>query len=388
MLVSFLMAYKKTGIQKALIIKHSGLRLSLVCIALCMLQICKSQVHFTPAITSTTLQFKKLVAEKKYRDARKYIDNIIEKSLDNGSNYYNRAVLSYYELQSYPSSSQEIIDDCKKAIELGYDESEVHYLLFSQYCQCDHIFNYGSPVIDGVEITYEIAKKEIDLALSYNYNNLSYLKARVSFFKKFFLSFSRHEMTALDIRTFERDCETVISSTENSIEKSESYFLLSQTALYRKDTAKALGYLTDAIETNRNNLELYDWRASIKYEQENYSGAIQDYSFLLAQSPNKKASIYRERGRCYIFLGKFLSAVNDFNIAIMAFEKERVILLKDKDGFGKVYLQRNELSEAYNLRGLAYAYQKFMAKARLDFNKAVELGSVDGADNIKYFCDN
>ncbi len=358
------------------------IRFCIILLSVLFSQISNAQIDFKPILDTKSNEVKSLFIQKKYTKALSLVNQSIKNDPTNGLNYFTKAVLNYYNLYGYGFADTAIINDCKRALSYGYKNPEVNYLIFSQYCDCDKVINYGNPMINGEEIDFNKAKEQINLAINQDRINEKYLIARIEFYKKNMIV--EMEMNETDFSTFKIDCENLVFRTSNNIQKSKGLDLLFQIFLYHyEDTLKALSYLTDAIQVNPNNVDLYDSRAALKYAMENYQGAISDYNIYL--SKRKNAEQYKERGRCFLLLNKSTLAIKDFNIALVLYEKERTKLLNQKENL-RVGKQKFDLAETFNLRGLAYVTEKNEIKACQDFNKAVDLGSKDALVKIKEYC--
>lgn len=346
---------------------------------------CKAfaQIEFHPLLTSENPEIKELFKQKNYKKALQIVSELIESEPANGENYYTRAILNYYKSNVFGWIDTAIVNDCKRALEKKYSDPEVYYLIFSQYCQCDRVVDTGIPIIDGIELDYNIMRQPINEAISQDPKNEKYLIARAEFFKKYLIGFG-NELDK-DMYTYKNDLESIIYYSINKKNKAKAYIQLSEIELYKnEDTARGLSYLTDAIDIDPSNVVLYSIRADIKSELKNYQGAIEDYNFYL----NKKrtANELKQRGRCYLQLNRFSLALSDFNSAILIYEAQRSLLLKQKQTQNKLDYQKINLSEVYNLRGLTYIAQNDMTKGCLDFNKAFNYGSKSVIGSINKFC--
>jgi tetratricopeptide (TPR) repeat protein len=80
------------------------------------------------------------------------------------------------------------------------------------------------------------------------------------------------------------------------------------------ESAKALFYLEKAIDLEEFNEEALRYRGEIKYNNDDYNGAVTDYSKAIKINPN--ASNYFARGLAFYYLKEFNDALKDINKAI------------------------------------------------------------------------
>jgi tetratricopeptide (TPR) repeat protein len=79
--------------------------------------------------------------------------------------------------------------------------------------------------------------------------------------------------------------------------------------------AEALADLEKGLGLNPKLIQFRELRAGLREEKELWSGAIEDYTALLAPGL-AKAELYASRGRCYRKLGEIIEAFTDFSKAV------------------------------------------------------------------------
>ena len=113
-----------------------------------------------------------------------------------------------------------------------------------------------------------------------------------------------------------------------------------------------------------SNCSASNGRSYAKYDLDDYTGAIQDYSKAIEINPND-AKAYIGRGAAKDDLEDYRGAIQDYNKAIE--------------------INRND-ARAYIVRGLAKLQLGDKDGACLDWSKAGELGDSRAYDMIKQFC--
>ena len=99
--------------------------------------------------------------------------------------------------------------------------------------------------------------------------------------------------------------------------------------------------------------ERYMVRAFSSADQGNFQGALEDFTLAIELNPSS-AQGYYNRGITYINLRDYQSAVDDFTVAVDL---------------------RPEYTDAYTNRALSYALLDMETEAKVDIERAVELGS-------------
>lgn len=119
----------------------------------------------------------------------------------------------------------------------------------------------------------------------------------------------------------------------------------------QQDYTGAIEDFNQALQLEPNNILAYYQRGYARAEIQDYKGAIEDFNQYMQHNPNDVDAL-DNRGNVYYNLGKYEQAITDLNKAIQ---------INPKDSY------------AYNKRGLAYNEQGKYEKAIADYNKAIEL---------------
>jgi tetratricopeptide (TPR) repeat protein len=131
-----------------------------------------------------------------------------------------------------------------------------------------------------------------------------------------------------------------------------------------EDYSGAIADYSIAIKLNPNNAVLHCNRGLAKYHLENYSGAIADYNKAIELDPNYSTA-YLNRGVVKNKLQDYRGAIADYSKAIELDPKS---------------------SATYYNRGLVKHKMQDLNGACLDWSKAGELGDEDAYDLIKKYC--
>lgn len=314
------------------------------------------------------------------------VNKLIDANPNDGINYFNRAVLLFYNpnysfSNKKPISDEKIIHDCRKAIQLGYDNSEVYYLLFSQYYNCDpdnkHIFGCRFDSTEKIVARFDQLKNFIDTSIIIYPYNEKYLWTRLSLFSHYKITSGySFEVYKEDIPTLRSDCERLIELTKIKNRKFWAYYYLAEAyKTYYADTSKAIEYYTAAIDIAPSHYSPYSERGKLRsFFSKDYQGAIEDYNIYLTKE--KDADIFYERGWCFFILNEYNNALRDLDSAILLNEEERKNIL-DSNELALLALDFNEVKwgNAYGLRGLVNFSLKNEKAALRDLNKGIEFGS-------------
>ena len=348
--------------------------------------IANSQILFHPEIDSTSKDIYIFYKEKKINIALQIVNKLISTNPMAGINYFNRAVLQFYNLtfsirNKTPVSDKKIVQDCIKAIQLGYENSEIYYLLFSQYYNCDpdnkHFFGCRFDTTEDITTRYDQLKKFIDTAIIIYPYNEKYHWTRLYLFSHYEItseySFDVHKE---DIPTLRSDCEKLIQLTKIKNRKFWAYYYLAEAyKTYYNDTSKAIEYYSAAIDIDPRHNSTYAKRGDLRKDYGNdWEAAIEDYNIYLARE--KDSDIFYSRAWCYFSLNRNNDALKDLNSAILLNEEERKNIL-DSNELALLALDFNEVKwgNAYGLRGLVNFSLKNEKAALKDFNKGIEYGS-------------
>ncbi len=373
-----------------------------------------------PSLDTNSKSVALLFKQKKNDDALALINKLISEKPSDGINYFNRAVVKYSkqvvylkqrkyilngkyynvpedekyfiisntgaeEIRSplWYSLAKEIIEDCKKAKQNGYRNSELYYLLFSVSYDCDPSnFYYTSCLYDSaVHVAserYKQLKSLVDSTLNFQPWSEKYLWARIELLSKYKITNMNWEERIGDIQILRKDCEKIVQVTKNSKRKQWAYFNLADTyKTYYLDTLKAIQYLSAAIDIDPkfNDYILYAERGKLRASfSNNYEEAINDFNIYLLNWVD--ADIYCERAVCYFILNKSDDALKDFNSAIILYEQQRKKILLSNLIPGQLDYLQVKWASAYHLRGLVNINVKNEKEALRDFNKAIEYGSI------------
>ena len=156
------------------------------------------------------------------------------------------------------------------------------------------------------------------------------------------------------------------------------------------DYYKSLMEYTKILKKEKNNSSLFFERGNVKYELNNYNGAIGDYTSSLEINISSQA--YIARGKAELLNQQFDKAIEDFSEALKLEESAYVYALMSDANFKKGnYADSIEnytnaiklLSNAYFYanRGMVYQNIKDYDNAIQDYTKAIELDN----NNIEYY---
>ncbi len=208
----------------------------------------------------------------------------------------------------------------------------------------------------------------------------------------------------------------------------DRYFSAAQSKHTANDLSGAIIELSKAIEneTSKTNLGLYyDFRGSIKFELEDYYGAVNDYTKAISYG-FQDDNIFLERAKTKDILKNYQGAIEDYtkHLYIKNYEIVKSAMgygssggfdtNQEEKNFNRVYatvflLRGNakfnldnyvaaiqdydiaiKIDPLYDLtfynRGLAKLQLKQKEKGCLDFSKAGELGMEDAYNTIKKYC--
>lgn len=349
------------------------MRVTILLVVLFVLPVVLSaQVEIKPVADSTVPAVSVLLKNKEYAKALAEAKRWVENEPAVGKHYFNRAVCRYYQEQYHNFADTAIMDDCFKAMDLGYDHPEVYYLLFAQ-----HIPRY---IVRDKEVTYADAKTWIDQAIQGNSDERRYLQARINFFRE---EFNSEEIKA-DLRQFEFDLKRMVEKSTNATVRADCFVLLSDIELYKKqDSTAALSYLSDALALQPQNPEYRYYRAELKYGMNDDAGAISDYTIYLKLKSDPDALV--NRGVCFMSQQENAKALSDLNQAIALYEKQRAALLKNNSTY-KLNYHKIKQSRAYRVRGLIYQQVHNKTKGCADLSKALELGDANSKSLIEEYC--
>jgi len=349
-----------------------------------------------PSIDSSDLEISKLFKQKLYDKALSKLNSKINMSSASGIDYFNRAVIKYYKFgeNNEQGVDTSIFNDCKRALRIGYDSPELHYVMFS-LLQPNHAL-YGE---DGSrqDITFEDAKKEIDIAIEKSTERpIKYRFARSLLCYWQFLFIGYEVSDEKTIRNLKYDCEFVVASTKNKDRLGVSNYILSQVSYkIEGDTIAAIRFLTDAITADTTKIQYVQERARMKYEIGNYRGAIVDYNKYLARE--KRPEDFIILGNCYTLINEKATALTTYSKSISLINEELQLISKNKskaniktfdDYAGDIRANRlkYKIGQAYFLRGLTYLDLNNKTKACLDLNKAIDYGYKDAQETITESC--
>lgn len=349
-----------------------------------------SQITFNPVFDSLTSSINSLYKQNKITKAIEQINKEITSNPNNGINYFNRAVLKFYNL---PNSkySFEIIGDCKKAITLMYKTSEVYYLLYSQYYNIftEEFGTFGTfEVASGkFESQFEFLLKKIDSAIEkvtswYTTNKYEkYLWTRIDLFRRY--EITEFESYKENVPTLLKDCNNILDITKDKNKKYWAHFLLAESyKSYYADTIKAIKYYSAAIDLDVNKFNSYKERGNLRYEQNDLENAIEDFSQYLSKVKDyRDYEIFMKRAICYWILEKNNLALIDMNACISIIESIRLKMIKSENFSTFEIFYGYDWGRAYNLRGQNFSSLQNYKESLVDFNKAIECGNKDAQES-------
>ncbi len=148
---------------------------------------------------------------------------------------------------------------------------------------------------------------------------------------------------------------------------------------------KALADLDKAAELeNFDEKMVYENRADLKYDMQNFSASLVDYNKLIIND-NTNSNYYANRGDCFRNLGDLDKAFADYNKTVeldstnyIAIYQRGKIRLKKQDITSAIKdydkaLKIKEDDDIYVARGIAYGIMIDYPKSISDFDKAIEI---------------
>jgi len=145
----------------------------------------------------------------------------------------------------------------------------------------------------------------------------------------------------------------------------QSYFDRGQLYMRMNDKSSALADFKKVVEINPNNLQLTWDIGRVSYEIEEYADALSYYSKAIDRMEKPQAQMLLVRGEVFEKLKNYEAAIQDYT---------RVIAMKQN------------LANAYYLRGQAKARLGNKEDACVDWQKAAELGNSEAKGIIVYNC--
>jgi aspartyl protease family protein len=371
-----------------------------------------AQISSTVNIDIRSKDLAILFSQKKFDAALSLVNKLINENSEDGVNYFNRAVIRYYKnpkpIKTYIEDGKKIteawydtsvINDCKKAIEKGYKNSETYYLVFLQYYNFNKNAGWVQKYIqdDAFEhkyISYVEQKEFIDSALKVNWNK-KYLFAKFELYNNHEIVTTFLESYKDDIPKIKKDCEDIIIWADNKRNKFFANYYLSK--LYSKhylDTLKAINYLSLAIDlnsinrlkpiTNKKFDEVYDnlyaERGQLREGLRDFDGAFSDYTTHLIDWED--AEIYYRRAWINYVLNDLNSALSDVTKSIDLREESKKKALISDGYMAKMSLDlsQGELGIAFLLKGLVNKELRNEKESLRDYNKAIEYGNKDAIE--------
>ncbi|MCR4663725.1 MAG: tetratricopeptide repeat protein [Endomicrobiaceae bacterium] len=156
------------------------------------------------------------------------------------------------------------------------------------------------------------------------------------------------------------------------------------------DYYKSLMEYTKILKTEKEDSSLFFERGNVKYELNNYNGAIGDYTDSLALEVSSQT--YISRGKAELLTEQYGKALEDFNEALKMEESAEIYALMSDANFKKGnyaeaienYTKAIKLLPAayfYENRGMIYQNIKDYDNAIQDYTKAIEMDK----ENIDYY---
>jgi aspartyl protease family protein len=362
----------------------------------------ESQSFSKPVVDTKSQQLFSLIKLNNFEAASALLSKFINANPNDGSNYFNRAVVNYLKKNKYSLYDIDIVKDCNTAKLCGYNTAELNYLLFLEF------FYYNPNGIGRVWPSDEIRKmyKFCEQGIGFNEQKvfidsaikMSHFNQREKYIIARFKLFDFDEILTVffethkdELPTIKSDCESILTFNTTNDLRFLSYYYLSQVyVIYYTDTIKGLNYLNSAIDyRNINKISLKDkryiWsedlyaiRGKLKSAINNNDGAIEDYTVHLSKWNDPE--IYRERAFCYLIKNDHYHALKDINKSISLYDANRkTSLTTSKDDLDLTF--RNlDLGYAYAVRGLIYQDLNKIQEALNDYNKGIEYGSKVAVD--------
>jgi tetratricopeptide (TPR) repeat protein len=358
----------------------------------------------SPSIDSSDLVIAKLSKQKLYDNALTKLNESINAAPAIGINYFNRAVIKYYKFGENADLGVDtsIYNDCKRALNKGYNTPELHYLIFSLLHPNLALYDEEG---NRTDVTFEDAKAEIDIAIEkctekpikYRFARmlLLYQKLKLLLLGNEIMSAeSKAEFKETDILKF--DCLYVAESTKSNDKIGIANYIRSQISYsLEQDTIAAIQHLTDAILADTSKLQYVEERARVKYEMGNYRGAITDYEKFLVKA--KRAEDVIILGNCYSLIKDEKTAITNYTAAISLIVAELKLIHENKNKPSTTDYERYagdargdhlklQLGKAYFGRGLSYLELKNKVKACSDLNQSVNFGYKAAQEVINEAC--
>jgi tetratricopeptide (TPR) repeat protein len=383
----------------------------LFCISLSIKGQLRCFENFRPRIDTTDLIFADFIKSKNFESGVEYLDKIIRTNPTVGLNYFNRALLNFYQKEVAEGEivwNNTLVDtliynDCIRAMHYNFKTPEVHYLIFSQLSLCDKrdnkdgfADNINIRNSDGTvtKLSFVDVKRQIDTAIKLRPKEVRYLFARMVYlYRKLQRTYDlvryddskkSKKIVFPERNILYSDCRNLLYLTNDKFRLSSAHYFISQIAsIVDRDTIKAIRSLADAIITDSSRKVFFRERAKLKYLIDNYVGAIADFSVYLDHEDSPEDLFMR--GKCYSELNDEESAINDYAKAIKFFEDE---LSKSEEGTESlnVFRLKHFLGRVYLYRAFSFLILDEKIKGCLDLNKAVDYGNDDALKFLKSDC--
>lgn len=153
--------------------------------------------------------------------------------------------------------------------------------------------------------------------------------------------------------------------SEKGFENGDLYYWMGRAFYTLDDLTKAIPSFTKGLEFNDRKDVNYEYRGYAKLLLNDFRGAKSDFDKSLEISETKGASLYYNRGVCFMQLNQFELAISDYSTAITKVPKN-----------GSYYFQR----------GLVYLRLEKKEKGCADLSNAGNYGFSQAYEVIKKYC--
>ena len=301
-------------------------------------------------------------------DPKKAITDI-DKVLSLKPNYYDafllRAVI-YETLQKY----QESISDYSKAIELKGDDWNSYFKRAMVYFKINKEDECLKDLNQSISIRNDFAAAYFERG-KISQSRASYVDALSDFEKS-----TEAGMYTPDLILRKADIQLELKQYKQAIKnytqlinmnkqpKAEWYSKRGLCYSFTGDSLLAQKDFSKAISLDKNNYQIYVYRAQNYIKQKRISYAMNDYKKAIDLNP-KAWDIYFNRGKLYMDMKKYNEAVSDFSLSIK---------LNPKSG------------DAYFFRGACKDALFDKEGACLDLKKAAALHHKEAVDKLDRYC--
>ncbi len=307
---------------------------------------------------------------EQYAEALRDCNTALELNPTNGMAYVNRG-----NVHRHLGNLEHALADYAKAIEIGSDLAGAYAMRGQVYLDLERY----DKAVEDLDTALQLDSKQLEPHLSNTYalrgiahRNLGNLEQALSDFNEalklkpdlaatiyiyradVYASLARYDEARQDagiaLELTPRDQEALLTSV---------YARLGEVNSDLGNLEQALSDYNTTLELDPNLAEVYVNRGNVYYRQKKYDMAVHDYDVVVQTLPEEtatccKVEAYYNRGLAEHMLGNLEQAIKDYSAAI------------DLDV---------NYARAYKARGVAYLDVPDRAKARVDFEKVLELSN-------------